>query len=165
MKGKDILEGKNILVVDDEPDILETLEELLSECNVEKASTFEEAWQLLGTKYFDIAILDIMGVDGFRLLNLANERKVTAVMLTAHALSPGNAVKSYEEGAALYLPKDEMIHIATYLRDILEANKEGKDTWWRWLERLGSFFDTRFGPDWKTDNKEFWEKLTFLSRR
>jgi DNA-binding response OmpR family regulator len=165
LEGKDILEGKNILVVDDEPDILETLEELLSECNVEKASTFEEAWQLLGTKYFDIAILDIMGVDGFRLLNLANERKVTAVMLTAHALSPGNAVKSYKEGAALYLPKDEMIHIAAHLRDILEAKKEGKDTWWRWLEKLGSFFDTRFGPDWKTDNKKFWEKLTFISRR
>ena len=99
------------------------------------------------------------------MLNLANERKVTAVMLTAHALSPGNAVKSYKEGAALYLPKDEMIHIAAHLRDILEAKKEGKDTWWRWLEKLGSFFDTRFGPDWKTDNKKFWEKLTFISRR
>ena len=165
MEEKDLLNGKNILIVDDEPDILETLEELLSMCNVEKASTFEDAWELLGTRYFDMAILDIMGVDGFRLLNLANERKVTAIMLTAHALNPGNAVRSYKEGAALYLPKDEMTHIATYLRDILEAKEEGKDTWWRWIERLGAFFERRFGPDWKADNREFWDKLTFLSGR
>ncbi len=165
MEEKDILDGKNILIVDDEPDILETLEELLSMCNVEKASTFEDAWELLGTRYFDMAILDIMGVDGFRLLNLANERKVTAIMLTAHALSPENAVRSYKEGAALYLPKDEMTGIATYLRDILEAKEKGKDTWWRWIDRLGTFFERRFGPDWKSDNKDFWEELQYISRR
>ena len=165
MEEKDVLDGKNILIVDDEPDILETLEELLSMCNVEKASIFEDAWELLGTKYFDMAILDIMGVDGFRLLNLANERKVTAIMLTAHALSPGNAVRSYKEGAALYLPKDEMTDIATYLRDILEAKEKGKDTWWRWIDRLGAFFEKRFGPDWKSDNKDFWEELQYISRR
>ena len=43
MAGKNYLDGKRILIVDDEPDILETLEELLSMCEVVKASTFEEA--------------------------------------------------------------------------------------------------------------------------
>lgn len=165
MEDKDILDGKNILAVDDEPDILETLADLLSMCHVETSSTFEEAWERLGTRYYDIAILDIMGVNGYRLLNLAWERGIPSVMLTAHALSPDNAAKSFDKGAALYLPKDEMIHITTHLRDILEAGEKGKSTWWRWIERLGSFFDARFGPDWKSDNKDFWEELQVLSRR
>lgn len=91
MEDKDLLAERHILVVDDEQDILETLAELLSMCHVETSSTFEEAWERLGTRYYDIAILDIMGVDGYRLLHLANERDITAVMLTAHALSPDNA--------------------------------------------------------------------------
>ena len=91
LEDKDLLAERHILVVDDEQDILETLAELLSMCHVETSSTFEEAWERLGTRYYDIAILDIMGVDGYRLLHLANERDITAVMLTAHALSPDNA--------------------------------------------------------------------------
>jgi CheY-like chemotaxis protein len=99
MTSENRLDGKKILVVDDEPDVLETLEELLSMCDVSKASSFEEAKKLLEFEYFDLAILDIMGVDGFELLEIARERDVIAVMLTAHALSPENIVKSYKEGA------------------------------------------------------------------
>ena len=161
MEENNLLNGKKILIVDDEPDVLETLEELLSMCQVIKASTFDTAWQLLGTEYFDIAILDIMGVDGYRLLELANERKVIAVMLTAHALSPENIVKSYEEGAASYVPKDEMANITTYLNDILEAKEKGKHFWWRWFGRLGTYLDNKFGPDWQMDDKEFWDKFTY----
>ena len=43
MSDSNLLEGKKILIVDDEPDILDALEELLSMCNVVKASTFDEA--------------------------------------------------------------------------------------------------------------------------
>lgn len=42
-----ILEGKRILIVDDEPDILETLEELLDVCQTDSASSFESAVTLL----------------------------------------------------------------------------------------------------------------------
>ena len=41
MKNKNFLDGKNILIVDDEPDVLEALEELLPMCNLEKAANFE----------------------------------------------------------------------------------------------------------------------------
>ncbi|MGD8387773.1 MAG: response regulator, partial [Desulfobacteraceae bacterium] len=85
MQEKSPLEGKNVLAVDDEQDILTTLEELLPMCNLFLASTFEEARDLLGTQPFDLAILDIMGVDGYRLLELAVSRNIPAVMLTAHA--------------------------------------------------------------------------------
>ena len=123
-----LLENKKVLIVGDEPDVLETLEELLSECDVVKASSFEEAKDLLETEYFDMAILDIMGVDGYKLLEIANEKKVMAVMLTAHAFSPEDTVKSFKEGAAYYVPKEKMPEITTYLNDILEAKEEGKST-------------------------------------
>jgi len=41
-----------------------------------------------------------MGVDGYKLLEIAVERKVIAVMLTANALSPEDTVKSLKDGAA-----------------------------------------------------------------
>jgi DNA-binding response OmpR family regulator len=43
-------------------------------CHVAKAATFEEAQKLLETEYFDIAILDIMGVDGYKLLDIAKKK-------------------------------------------------------------------------------------------
>ena len=161
MTEKSLLNYKRILIVDDEPDVLETLEELLPMCDLEKASNFNDAKELLETQYFDIAILDIMGVDGYVLLDIAKKRDVIAVMLTAHALSPDNIVKSYKEGAASYIPKDEMTNITTYLNDILEAKEEGKNFWWRWFDRLGSFCERKFGPDWQKEDKEFWEKFMY----
>ena len=76
MASDDILKGKKILVVDDEPDILETLEELLDQCDIETAANFESAAALLAAKDYDAAILDIMGVKGFDLLEIAIERKI-----------------------------------------------------------------------------------------
>jgi DNA-binding NtrC family response regulator len=156
MSSKNYLSGKRVLIVDDEPDILEVLEELLSECEIEKASTFSDAWELLGTKFYDLAILDIMGVDGYRLLSLANERKITAVMLTAHALSVEDAKKSFKEGAAYYIPKEEMANMETYLTDVLKAKEKNKNSWGSWLNRFDPFFDKKFGPDWQKVDREFW---------
>ena len=153
------VDHKRILIVDDEPDILESLEELLPMCDVVKATNFEEARDLLETQYFDIAILDIMGVDGYKLLEIANERKVIPVMLTAHALSVEDTVKSYKEGAASYVPKEEMANIVTYLNDILEAKEQGKSVWWRWLDRFAVYYDRKFGPNWKAKDKEFWKSF------
>jgi DNA-binding NtrC family response regulator len=155
------LEGKRILIVDDEPDVLDALEEVLSLCHVTKVSSFEQAQEYLQEHYFDVAILDIMGVGGFDLLKIATEKKVTAVMLTAHALTPENLVKSYKEGAASYFPKEEMSDIESFLNDILKDREKGKNPWIRWYDRLGSFFEKKFGPDWKKNDKEFWEKFPF----
>ena len=65
MEDYSLLKGKRVLLVDDETDILETLEELLSMCVVFKANNFEVAREYLQTQYFDLAVLDIMGVKGY----------------------------------------------------------------------------------------------------
>ena len=156
-----MLEGKRILLVDDEVDVLDTLEDLLPMCEVEKASNFKAASDLLESQQFDFAILDIMGVEGYTLLDICVGHNVTAVMLTAHALSPENIVRSYEEGAASYLPKEKMVDIVSYLNDILEAKRSGESPWKSWYSRLSSYFEDKFGADWKDDQKEFWEKFPF----
>ena len=160
MDEKNLLEGKRILIVDDEQDILDTLADLLTGCEIETAASFDEASEKLNSGGFDITILDIMGVDGYKLLEIATGLNITAVMLTANALSPEDTVKSHKEGAAYYLPKEEMANIEQHLNDVLQAQAKGKSTWSRWFNRFSSFYEEKFGPDWQDKNKDFWDKFT-----
>jgi len=157
---QNLLEDKRILIVDDESDVLETLESLLPMCKIATASSFDEAKRFLETEYFDLAILDIMGVKGYDLLEIAKERDVISVMLTAHALSPEDVVKSYKNGAAFYVPKDKMAEIEDFLNDILEAKEKGRHSWSGWLERFGDFFSERFGSAWQSHDREFWQNIS-----
>jgi len=154
------LEGKGVLVVDDEPDILEVVKELLDMCEVETALSFDEARELLETRDFHIAILDIMGVDGYGLLEICKKRDIPAVMLTAHAFNPDNLVKSIKEGAYSYIPKEEISDIAKYLLDALYARQRGENPWSAWQKRLpSSYFERRWGAAWRDNDKEFWERF------
>jgi DNA-binding NtrC family response regulator len=159
MPDDKLLDGKKVLIVDDEPDVLESLEDLLAMCEITTATNFERAQELMETRYFDLAIIDIMGVDGYELLKLANQRNMTAVMLTAHAVSPENVVRSFEGGAASYIPKEKMADITTFLVDILEAKVLGKHPWWRWYSRLSGFCDRTFGSKWKEDHEDLMKKI------
>ena len=161
MTKPSLLKGRSILVVDDEPDVLDTLVDLLTDCEVVTAGSYEDARHLMVSRRFDAVILDIMGVDGYDLLQIANENKLTAVMLTAHALSPDNVTKSFKKGAAYYIPKEKMVDITTFLEDILDAQHKGKNTWGSWMERLGSYCERHFGPNWQKDDRIFWEKFPF----
>jgi DNA-binding NtrC family response regulator len=164
MAGDDILKGKKILVVDDEPDVLESLEEILDECDVATASSYESAKELFEKKDFDAAILDIMGVKGFDLLEIATEKKIPALMLTAHGLNPDNLVGSIKLGAKSYIPKEKMSEIDIYLKEIFVAQKKGIEKSANWFHRLGSFFENRFEPGWKNKDKKFWDEFdkTFI---
>ena len=158
MSGRTLLDGRKILVVDDEPDVLMVLKDLLSMCDVTTASAFDEAKEHLESGDFDIAILDIMGVDGYGLLEIAKQRNIPALMLTAHALTPDNLVRSIKEGAVSYIPKDEITKIADFLIDVLNARERGGDPWERWQERLpATYFEKRWGAAWQDTDKEFWD--------
>ncbi|NQU15637.1 MAG: response regulator [Desulfobacteraceae bacterium] len=159
MSGNDILKGKNILVVDDEHDILETLEEILDRCEVDTAADFESARDLLKNNNYDAVILDIMGVKGFDLLEIAVARKIPALMLTAHGLDADNLVGSIKLGAKSYIPKDKIIDIDIYLKEIFLAKERGIEKSGNWFASLSSFFDGRFGHGWKNKDKKFWEEF------
>jgi CheY-like chemotaxis protein len=159
MGNEKIIEGKRILLVDDEKDVLESLIALLDMCKLDTASSFEEAKTMLENNYYDLAILDIMGVDGYELLKIANSYKIPSLMLTAHALSSDNLKRSADEGAAYYAPKDEIANISKFVTDVFEAIESGKSTWQKMFDRLGSFYDKKFkGTDWREKEKEYWEK-------
>jgi len=159
MKAEKVIAGKYVLIVDDEQDVLDILVELLDMCKLDTASSFGEAKKLLEENKYDIAVLDIMGVDGYELLKIANSQNIPAVMLTAHALSSDNLKRSAEEGAAYYAPKDKMNDIASFLADVFEAIDEGKSPWINVFARLGGFYDKYFhGTHWREQEKEFFEK-------
>jgi DNA-binding NtrC family response regulator len=158
-QAEEVIRGKRLLIVDDEEDILETLISLLQVCKIDAASSFEEAKKLLETNFYDLAVLDIMGVQGYELLNIAVKREVSALMLTAHALASESLVLSAKNGASYFVPKDKMNEIAIYVADVIEAKYKGKSAWEKWFERLGGFCDKQFGgTDWRKHEKDYWEK-------
>ena len=159
MDPQKFLIGKRVLVVDDEEDILQLLTDLLDMCKIDTASSFEQAKELLENNYYDIAVLDIMGVRGYDLLEIATKREIPALMLTAHALSKEDLKKSAEEGASFYAPKDEINKIDVFVADVLEAKEKNKNTWAKWYERLAGFCDKRFGPNWRDQDREFWDSM------
>ena len=158
-KPRDLLKGKWVLIVDDEKDVLDVLTQILDMCRVDRASTFEEARELLGNNLYDIAVLDIMGVRGYDLLRIADRRNIPAVMLTAHALTKADIIRSIQEGASFFAPKDRIADVASFLANVLEARQLNANTWARWFESLGDFYDKRFGgTDWREREREFWEE-------
>ena len=149
------LKNKVILVVDDEPDILKTIEEELDMCLVHKATDYEAAIQYLLSYTYDAVVLDIMGVNGFELLKAAVSRDFPTVMLTAHSLSPESLKKSIKLGALSFLPKEKISELRPLLEYVVSGS--GKTAWKKLFERLGGYFNRRFGPDWKEKDKFFKE--------
>jgi DNA-binding response OmpR family regulator len=154
------LKGLRILAVDDEEDILETIEEILDEARVDTARDYQSASQKIKKQKYDLAILDIMGVNGLQLLEEAVEREIPTVMLTAHAISPETLMESIQKGAISYLPKESLVDLDELLNALLAAHQRGEAPWKLLFEKLGGYFDKRFGPEWKEKDNEFWSKFS-----
>ncbi len=146
-----VLDGKRMLAVDDEPDVLTVLEEEITgtcpNCLFEKATTYEQAAAKLKDNDYDLVILDIMGVRGFDLLQISVDRGFRSVMLTANVLKAEALKKSHDMGARAFLPKDQLGNIVPFLEDAFAHDH--KSGWVRLLDRLGDYFNERFGKEWK----------------
>lgn len=158
--SKSILDGKRILAVDDEPDILSILEGEIMDacpgCKFDKASNYEDAARLLEANHYDVVILDIMGVRGFDLLDIAVKRGFKVAMLTAHALTPEALKKSYDMKAHAYLPKEKMSEIVPFLEDVLKYDYS--TGWQRLLQKLHGFFNDAFESDWEKTTGLNWRE-------
>ncbi len=154
-----ILNGKSILAVDDEPDILTILEEEIlayaPNCNVERATTYQEASKKIESQNYDAVILDIMGVRGFDLLGQAVKKNFRVAMLTAHSLNPESLKRSIEMGACAYLPKGKLEEVVPFLEDILES-ADGSTVWGRLMNKLEGYFTRQWGELWKKSEERFW---------
>ncbi len=154
------IEGKRILAVDDEVDILDTIEDILEGVNLERATTYEEASRKIARQRYDLTILDIMGVDGLKLLDECVARGIPAVMLTAHAVNPQTLMESIRKGAICYLPKETLAELDELLEALLGARERGEPTWKLLFDRLGEYFDRRFGSGWQEKDRKFWTEFS-----
>jgi CheY-like chemotaxis protein len=161
MMAESILNGKSILAVDDEPDVLAVLEEEILDaapkCKLEKATTYPQATQRLASRTYDLVILDIMGIRGFELLNLSAKRNLTVAMLTAHALYPQSLKRSIEMRARSYLPKEKLGEVVPFLEDVLKYDY--LPGWGRLMKKLEGYFNSRWGRSWKKYEEEFWKEF------
>ncbi len=137
------LNGKRILVVDDEPDVLETVQDQLGACEVTKASDFQSAHDLINDQSFDLILLDIMGVNGFALLEAARAKRTPAAMLTAHAVNVESINLAIRGGAVSFLPKEELACLPELVSDIFEELAKGRSHWKRLFQLLGPYFRER----------------------
>jgi DNA-binding NtrC family response regulator len=156
MSTEEILKDKAILIVDDEPDILDSITEQLDMCRIYRAMDYEIALQLMAGFKFDIVILDVMGVRGFELLKKSVSKDFPTVMLTAHAMTPEALKESIQLGAVSFLPKEMMADLDTYLADVVTGSK--KMVWKNLLDKLADYFDRQFGDDWK-EKDDFFRKF------
>jgi two-component system, NtrC family, response regulator AtoC len=99
-----------ILIVDDEPQLVEAFKKKLSKegMDVASASDAQEALSLLKKETFDVGLFDIRlpDMDGVELLGLSKEMQpgLEVIMLTGYA-SIDTAIKSMKLGAYDYLTK------------------------------------------------------------
>jgi DNA-binding NtrC family response regulator len=158
--AESILNGKRLLAVDDEPDVLDSLAELVlaeaPRCRIEKAGNYEDALALLEANPYDLVVLDIMGVRGFDLLETAVNRDFRVAMLTAHALTPEALKRSHDMKAYAFLPKEKLADIVPFLEDVLKYDYA--TGWQRLLQKLHSFFSDRFVSDWEKKTGLDWRE-------
>ena len=157
-----ILNGKRILAVDDEVDVLEVLgEEILSscpQCKIDKATSYETAVNHLKSQVYDLVILDIMGVRGFDLLDFAVKRDLPVAMLTAHALNPEALKQSFTMGARAYLPKEKLGEIVPFL-EIIFLETDNLSGWVKLMKKLEEYLNLRWGEYWQKKDEKFWKEF------
>jgi two-component system phosphate regulon response regulator PhoB len=108
----DVMTDEHILVVDDEPDLVELIRYNLEQegYRVSAAGSGEEALELVRSDIPDLVVLDLMmpGVDGFEVCSLLRRqertRSVPIVMLTARD-NENDVVRGLETGADDYVTK------------------------------------------------------------
>jgi len=158
MPTSQILRGKLVLAVNEEKDVLEIIDEEFSfeaaDATVHAATTFESARQYMVSYTYDLALLDIWGIRGFDLLEIAHNANIPVVILTTHVSSIEDLRKSIELGARACLPLEKLGSLIPFLEDVLKL--EHQSAWERVIDQVENLFTKRFGSDWRKRQIEFW---------
>ncbi|WP_319420482.1 response regulator transcription factor [Pleurocapsa sp. FMAR1] len=133
-------EKQQLLLVDDEPGIRESVQAYLEDNEAWKvtvASNAEEAWQTIEAKIPDLIISDIMmpEVNGYEFLAKIREdpryRSIPVVFLTARGMT-SDRIQGYESGCDAYLSKpfdpEELEAIVKNLLSKTKVNAGGGDS-------------------------------------
>jgi DNA-binding NarL/FixJ family response regulator len=125
-------ETQQLLLVDDEPGIRESVQAYLEDnegWRVTAASNAEDAWQTLETQIPNLIISDIMmpQVNGYEFLHRLREdpryRSIPVVFLTARGMT-SDRIQGYEAGCDAYLSKPfDPEELEAIVRNLLSKNK------------------------------------------
>ena len=105
-----MISGSKILIVDDNPEIIEILADFLTlnNCDIHKALTGQEALKILDKKDVEVVILDVKlpDINGISLLDMIKEnRPTTAVIMATGYYDPNFVVDAMKKGASDFLLK------------------------------------------------------------
>ncbi len=125
-------EKQQLLLVDDEPGIRESVQAYLEDneaWKVTAASNAEEAWQTIEAQVPDLIISDIMmpQVSGYEFLQKIREdpryRSIPVVFLTARGMT-SDRIQGYEAGCDAYLAKPfDPEELEAIVKNLLSKNK------------------------------------------
>ncbi len=120
-----------ILIVDDEPDIIEALVNYLDDYEVSFASDAESALEMVASGKFKIVLTDIMmpGLDGIQLLRRIKAKNpgIQVIMMTGQTTLM-RATESMQDGALSYLlkPFDDISEVDRAIEEAVRKIKEWK---------------------------------------
>ena len=134
----------NILIVDDNEGILETLSAILEEkgYRTDTAKNGREAIEKSKTNFYNVALLDIRlpDIEGTKLLTKIEETspRMVKIMITGYA-SLENAVEALNLGADAYImkpvdPENLLKVINEKLKEQREAEKMSQEKVAKWIE-------------------------------
>jgi DNA-binding NtrC family response regulator len=134
----------NILIVDDQEGILETLSAILEEkgYRADTAKTGEEAIEKSKTNFYNVALLDIKlpDIEGTKLLTKIEDTspRMVKIMITGYA-SLENAMEALNLGADAYImkpvdPENLLKIINEKLKAQKEAEKMSQEKVAKWIE-------------------------------
>ncbi len=145
-----ILNGRSILAVNDDPDVLTVLEEEILEacpnCTFDRVATYEGATERLASYTYHLIILDVMGVRSFDLLTRAVIKKIPAAMMTAYPFSLEVLQHSFSPKAMAGLPKAKLGEVVPLLENILAQRY--LPPWKRFARKLRTSLQSMFDSDW-----------------
>jgi CheY-like chemotaxis protein len=145
-----ILEGKRILVVDNEREVLGMVAEALATSEVVTVGNVDEARPLIATESFDLAILDTVGANGCDLLKDCHANKLPAAMLTTRRIEVTTLNLALKRGAMSFFPKDELKLLPETVAELLERVEKGKTYW----AKLFRFFGSVFKETWRVMDED-----------
>ncbi len=116
-----ILNGRRILAVDNDRDILSVMEEEIKyaypSCFFDKADSYEVAIDKVNSGYYDLVIVDIADVCSFDVLEAAIVRNFNAVVLSTESTDPNILRYAFDSGALAYFPKERLGDIVKFIEN------------------------------------------------
>jgi CheY-like chemotaxis protein len=145
-----ILKNKMILAVDADPDFLMVLEEEIldacPDCQFHKVTTYKEAVERMLSFTYDVVLMDIIGVHGLELAELAMNLNFPIGMFTAHPITPEVLEGIINMKTHAYLPKERIGEIVPFLEDML-GNKYLHE-WRLFFDKITGFLGKKIEIDW-----------------